>query len=174
MFGFRLSMNNLLRNANSIFSPYTSSFSLYESVKQLQRSPQYRKSRTHCSFKHKVNIVPFIFSAWGKPFHFCSFGTTHHNSCLLHGMEHMDFTRISPCFWLSSCLHQTKSCWESADNVSVKTLKKNKKRSMIWIFFLLVWVFLTPSKVENVICPETFSQALSSRDWVWTQLNTNG
>lgn len=146
MFEFRLSMNNLLRNANSTFSPYTSSFSLYESVKQLQRSPQYRKSRTHCSFKHKMNIVPFIFSGWGKPFHFCSFGTTHDNSCLLHGMEHMDFTRISPCFWLSCCLHQTKSCWESADNVSVKSLKKNQKEKHGLDFFPVGLGFFNPQQ----------------------------
>lgn len=42
---------------------------------------------------------------------------------------------------------------------------------MVWIFSLLVWVILIPKKVESVVCPDTFSQAL--RDWIWAQLSTN-
>lgn len=62
-------------------------------------------------------------------------------------------------------LRASRSCF-------TKNSKKPEREAWSGVFFLIVWGFLIPSKVESVVCSETFSQALGSRGWVWTQLST--
>ena len=132
-------------------------------AKQLQSSPWYRKSLTQCSFKYKVNIVPIYLVCRGETVPFLlPWGYTWQQLPLTR-------TRISLCLWLSSCLCKTKSCWELADIVSVKSLKKQReKHGQAFLPFF----FYNPQQVESMVCPETFPQAVSRG--VWTQLSTNG
>lgn len=145
--------------------PVVHCMNLYQTT-QLQHSPQCRKSCTLCRFKCKVRVLIYLLRL-----HFCS-GEVAQQQLLL--TQHETHTKIMLCLWLSSCLHETKSHWESADIVSANQNTKNRGNSMVRLFFPSLPSFL-PSLLPlspSVVCPETFPSAFRGRNWVWTQLST--
>lgn len=118
--------------------PVVHCMNLYQTT-QLQHSPQCRKSCTLCRFKCKVRVLIYLLRL-----HFCS-GEVAQQQLLL--TQHETHTKIMLCLWLSSCLHETKSHWESADIVSANQNKTLKTEGIAWsgFSFLLCLPFFLPS-----------------------------
>lgn len=155
MFGLRLLMNNCLemQTTNLLCTLPVSHYMNLCQAKQLQRSPQYRKSCTHCSFKYEVNIVPIYLLCLGKTFPFLLCWGYKDSNCLLHGTKHVQRFHCV-CGYPSASIKQ-KAIESQQTLFQEKNPKKVKnQREKHGQAFLPA--FLIPSKVGSVICPETF------------------